>query len=908
MSSSPDGSDSMLAALAEEARIAGEFRAAWGRGETPSIAQFVKGDAANRLELLLALASADLACRLERGQAACVEMYLRRWPELTEDKEILVELIRREWQARAMENPGLVRFELRERFPEIDTLLAELPPPQPPPTTIRAGGDGEPDGKKAKWPKIPGYEILGELGEGGMGMVYKARQVAAGRVVALKMIHPGLYVGAERFGRFRREAEATARLSHPNIVQIHEVGEHAGQPYFSLEFCEGGTLAGRLAGQPLTAEAAARLMQAVASAVDAAHKQGVIHRDLKPGNILLTADGTPKVADFGLARQLDGDDALTATNQPLGTPRYMAPEQVGGAKTVGPAADVWALGVILYECFTGRPPFLAASTTDVLMQVKDKDPVSLRQINPSLPRDLDTITLKCLQKDPARRYASAADLAEDLRRWQANEPIKARPVGRLERGVKWARRYPAAAGLIAALAVVVAVTGGMLYNMARAGEARKAAAESSARSRWVSEIMIGRVEDPLLLDAGAYTLPEEIGKETKFAEVLRRAARKTNQQLSGDQQRPQRAALLAVIGSGYRSMGMYDQAQEFLQTALKLWREEDPNRRQLDVADTLHLLGSVHHERGRFEKDDYEMAKRYYREAMDLYAKAGSNQTIETRLSLASLHQGEEDYPAAMEIYRGVKEHYETRNLPRDRSYIRAWMGLITDQVEQETVGQDFKPLVVQEMLFPIQALMSLEPDKTWETALNLFQQGTMKLNEANEPGTKPEEAAMYRKQAEAKFRECAAVIQRDYKPEHNYRGIPLYAMATSMADRGDWAGAAEASLEAVKAFRDTVGLAHEKVPYLASRAAFYLYRRDNNPSAALKLLDDVLAAVEKRSGTKHHLYGNALIFRAWFFKKIGDPASMRREAEAAKAAYLSAPLKTRYRHYRLCDEYLQAK
>ncbi|MFO0841357.1 MAG: serine/threonine-protein kinase [Gemmataceae bacterium] len=344
MSSRPDGPDSvMVAALAEEARLAGEFRAAWGRGETPSISRYVGGDRTGRLELLLELAAADLACRLERGHPACVEMYLRRWPELAEDKEILVELIRREWQARSHENAGVVRFELRERFPEVDTQLADLPPPRASAREAGAGEAGPEPGKSAKWPCLPGYEIVGELGEGAMGMVYRARQVAAGRVVALKMIHPGLYVGAERLARFRREAEATARLQHPNIVQIYEVTEHAGQPYFSLEFCEGGTLAGALAGQPLPAATAARLVESVTRAVAAAHGQGVVHRDLKPGNILLAADGSPKVADFGLACRVEGDGALTATGQLLGTLQYMAPEQASGNKAVGPPADVrWA--------------------------------------------------------------------------------------------------------------------------------------------------------------------------------------------------------------------------------------------------------------------------------------------------------------------------------------------------------------------------------------------------------------------------------------------------------------------------------------------------------------------------------------------------------------------------------------
>jgi serine/threonine-protein kinase len=282
-----------------------------------------------------------------------------------------------------------------------------------------------------------------------MGVVYRARQVAAGRVVALKMIKPGLYAGEERRERFHREAEATARLQHPNIVQIYDVGECGGQPYFSLEFCPGGSLKRKLAGQPLPARQAARLVEMLAEAVEAAHRKGVIHRDLKPENVLVAEDGTPKVADFGLARFAEGHGHLTASEGPLGTPSYMAPEQTKGNKEITPRTDVYALGAILYECLTGRPPFLAASLPELIQLINEQEPVPPRRLNPQAPRDLDTIALKCLEKTPARRYQAAADLAADLKRWQANEPIMARPVGALERVRKWARRRPGVAGLVA---------------------------------------------------------------------------------------------------------------------------------------------------------------------------------------------------------------------------------------------------------------------------------------------------------------------------------------------------------------------------------------------------------------------------------------------------------------------------
>jgi eukaryotic-like serine/threonine-protein kinase len=281
-------------------------------------------------------------------------------------------------------------------------------------------------------PEIAGYEILGELGRGGMGVVYKARHRTLNRVVALKMILAGGHAGEHELARFRSEAQAVARLQHPNIVQIYEVGD-AGQPYFSLEFCEGGSLAQKLTGSPLPPMRAAELVELLARAMDTAHRAGVVHRDLKPANILLTVDGTPKVTDFGLAKRLDAG-GNTASGTVMGTPSYMAPEQAGGkGKTVGPAADVYALGAILYELLTGRPPFRAATPLETILQVVTDDPAPPRQLNAGVPRDLEAICLKCLQKDPARRYSSAAELVGDLTRFHSGEPVVAQQSGLLDR-------------------------------------------------------------------------------------------------------------------------------------------------------------------------------------------------------------------------------------------------------------------------------------------------------------------------------------------------------------------------------------------------------------------------------------------------------------------------------------------
>ncbi|HEY7424829.1 MAG TPA: serine/threonine-protein kinase [Gemmataceae bacterium] len=308
-------------------------------------------------------------------------------------------------------------------------------------------------------PAIDGYEILGELGRGGMGVVYKVRQAQPNRFAALKMLLPELPADKETLARFRIEVEAAARLQHPCIVHIYQVGEHQGRPFYSMEYVEGGSLAQQLAATPNTScRQAAELVEILARAIHFAHRRGVIHRDLKPGNVLLTADGAPKITDFGLAKLLegigDGPRSEATSGAVLGTPWYMAPEQAEGRPgAVGPATDIHALGAILYRILTGRPPFWGVSTLDILEQVRSLEPVSPSRLQPKVPRDLETICVKCLHKEPAKRYASAEELAEDLDRFLQGQPILARPASPVERAARWVRRRPALAALFLLSAV-----------------------------------------------------------------------------------------------------------------------------------------------------------------------------------------------------------------------------------------------------------------------------------------------------------------------------------------------------------------------------------------------------------------------------------------------------------------------
>ena len=311
------------------------------------------------------------------------------------------------------------------------------------------------------WPTVPGYDILQRLGEGGMGVVYKARHHGLKRLVALKMIRGGSQARAEHFSRFRGEAEAVARLRHPHIIQIYDIGEAAGLPFVALELLDGGGLNDRLAGTPQPGRQAAELMATLARAVHVAHLAGIVHRDLKPTNVLYTSDGVPKITDFGLAKRIDSDDGQTESGQIMGSPSYMAPEQArGDSRNVGPAADVYALGAILYEMLTGRPPFKGATAMETVRQVLDDDPVTPSRLVPRVPRDLETICLKCLHKDPAKRYESAQALADDLERYIRGEPILARRIAFWVRGGKWARRHPVAAMLV--ILATLAIPGGFL--------------------------------------------------------------------------------------------------------------------------------------------------------------------------------------------------------------------------------------------------------------------------------------------------------------------------------------------------------------------------------------------------------------------------------------------------------------
>ena len=446
---SPD--DSSCSSLPRDERIdrlCNPFEEAWLAGGRPKIDEFVaKAPRDEWPELLRELLVVELHYRQQLGESPTLEAYRTAYPAL--DFGPLAELFA---AARPSDRSGISKVTAH---------------------TTQHG----PQAARCNAPRIDrvgDYELLEEIARGGMGVVYKARQISLGRTVAVKMILAGNLSTKADHDRFHQEAESAALLDHPNILPVFEVGEQEGQHYFSMGYVDGQSLAARLAEGPLPPREAAELVATVAEAVDYAHRQGVVHRDIKPSNILLDKKGRPRVTDFGLAKRLQGGSELTTTGQILGTPSYMAPEQATGqAGATGPAADVYSLGALLYTALSGRPPFQAATPLETMHQVLEREPVVLRQLNAAVPRDLETIVLKCLEKLAPRRYATAQALADDLRRFLAGRPIAARPVGRWEHAWRWCRRQPVVAALIAAVALVL-VAGIVISSLFAANAYRQA--------------------------------------------------------------------------------------------------------------------------------------------------------------------------------------------------------------------------------------------------------------------------------------------------------------------------------------------------------------------------------------------------------------------------------------------------
>jgi eukaryotic-like serine/threonine-protein kinase len=561
-----------------------ELRQRWRRGQRPQIEDFLaERPEASTLELA-AIVRIDLRQRWRLGERPRADEYFLRFPSLRTTAELAIDVLFSEFLAREElgEEPqvadyvapypefakefgaqiGLHRALLTELEPTVieqeETFLDSARATIARPVTRLAGA-------------IPDYEILNEIGRGGMGVVYRARQLGLNRLVALKMVRAADVSDPETLARFRAEAEAVARLHHPNIVQIFDYGEHDGLPYLALELVEGQTLAARLNGHPWPVRPAAALVASLAAAVQFAHERGVIHRDLKPANILLesrnvqgdtstsgTSVGSPtlpgesaKITDFGLAKVFrDGAYAQTHTGSILGTPSYMAPEQASGqGELIGPQTDVYALGAILHELLAGRPAFQGPTAIATLQQVLNDEPVALRRLNPRVPRDLVTICVKCLSKETGRRYASAGALASDLERFLNDRPIQARRTGVLERGWRWCRRNPALAMLGTSVAVLLlAVAAVSSISSLRLGTELKQRKQAQSAERDAKQTAQLRLWDAYLAEVKARTASRQLGHRFAALETVDRASALLGQiGKTPERERQLRSAAIAAL-------------------------------------------------------------------------------------------------------------------------------------------------------------------------------------------------------------------------------------------------------------------------------------------------------------------------------------------------------------------------
>jgi len=610
------------------------FEAAWANGSPVRIEEFLPDETDSRylatLEELVHI-EIEFAWKNRSGlnppagssesQSPCpgpslVENYLARFPVLN-DRAVILRLVQQEWRVRQQYGDRPVADEYGRRFPDLasegsllrvlgetldagDTAFRESPAPH---TGIPRNAPDE-----LTLPRRFGnYELLERIGRGGMGIVYRARQLTADRVVALKVLRRELLRSLSRdthpaaLERFRHEVQAAARLEHENVVSVYEVGDVEGEPFFSMHYVAGGSLLEALRDGPIPCRRAAGYLERVARAVEEAHRHGILHRDLKPQNILVdAATDRAYVADFGLAKLQETGEDLTQSGEIMGSPPYMSPEQARDSAHVTASTDVYALGATLYHIVTGRPPFHAATPLETIRQVIQVEPVPLRRLNPAIDADLETICLKCLDKEPARRYPSALALADDLRRYLDHQPIQARPVGWLGRSSRWCRRNPLVAGLIASTCtlLIVALAATIVGYLRTAAALRRAEAGYRHARETVDRFYTQVSEDTLLNQHGMQPLRRELLQQALdyYQQLIRERSQDPalQDELALTYYRVGR--ITEQVDSPDQSLAAYRQAIE-RQQRLVQQTPADPQRRQA-LGDTFNALGGVLAKRG----------------------------------------------------------------------------------------------------------------------------------------------------------------------------------------------------------------------------------------------------------------------------------------------------------------------
>jgi eukaryotic-like serine/threonine-protein kinase len=602
------------------------------------------------------------------GDCRKAKFYLERQPLLVGRVDAMLDLINQEivLRRRMGDAPRLEDYD--SDFPELAgplsrlfdvhdaiSLPAGLQAPQGLPAVP---GETPAEGLTGRLPHIAGYKLERVLGSGGMGVVYLAFDVALKRNVALKTMGQAQYANREQVERFLAEARTVAHLRHPNIIAIHAIAEHEGLSCLALEYIEGGSLAEKLNNGPMDPRPAAVLVETLARAVQAAHQAGIIHRDLKPSNVLLTADGVPKISDFGLAKLMDSDSKQTRTGQIMGTPSYMAPEQTDErAKQVGPAADVYGIGTILYQTLTGRPPFLGGSALETIRLVNSTEVVPPRQARPDVPKDLETICLKCLQKEPTKRYSTALALADDLRRFLDGHTILARRASPPERVVRWCRRNYVAAALFASLAAGITATSFLAVRSMRAEAAARNERDRAEREAEIAKAINEFLNKDLLDQASAEaqaTPDTKPDPDLKVRTALDRAAARIEGKFAG---KPMvEAAIRRTIGETYHKLGLYPQAQEQLEHALELYGRPS-HELSLEILETVYALGVLYLAQGTPGPAEAKLIRA--RDGFERLRGAGHIDTLRVVAGLGDLYQfqgkladAEKSYKQALEGFR----------------------------------------------------------------------------------------------------------------------------------------------------------------------------------------------------------------------------------------------------------------
>jgi serine/threonine protein kinase len=622
------------------------FERAWKTGLSPQIAEYLLPEP-DRQTVLLELIHIDLEYRLKSDLPARVEDYLAQFPELATGSSIRLSLIATEFRFRKRREPHLRRMDYVDRFPDEWQNL-----PADPPTITDGRTLDEVTPASLVGPPIPGLHLIRVLGEGGMGVVYLAFDATTRREVAVKTLRGGLHSTTDQRQRFRVEIEAVAKLNHDAIVHLLSAGEVDGVPYFMMDYLPGGTLASHTAGQPQAIETTIAWVQRVAEAVHVAHQFGILHRDLKPHNILLTNDRRPKISDFGLAHLGDSSD-LSQTGDVRGTPSYMAPEQARGQRQqMGPPADIYSLGAILYELLTGRPPFRGESHTETLHQVLFSPLVPPGQLRPGLHRDLEAVCLKCLERNPAQRYVTAAALADDLARYLAGQPTLARPLSVSGKVWRLCLRHPLPASLFATLAIVIMASLISLSLLLNRAESRRIEAdEARTETQREQEVTIEKIVElleyvpkyaTLLASTGSADVAENlIRKSFGDYELLKNRTAKSSRPESNIELEEQYCRLLYKLAEIQLEYHTPEQAAETFQMLIdkrrRLYAMHPSTERSRQLARALNMFSSLKHRLSEWTE-------------MEILASESATILDQTRTGLVgeSLSRLDEDLIAAM--------------------------------------------------------------------------------------------------------------------------------------------------------------------------------------------------------------------------------------------------------------------